>query len=87
VIIFLDVAGFLIGIALGSGVDGEESIIEGVRGDEVEVEEPEDEGLEGSKAGTGTSRRLRLTECDRGEELCIKRGEGGGRYMIASCKP
>lgn len=53
--------------------------------DDDEEDDEEDEGLEGSSAGT--SRWWRPIDCDRGEIWCVKRGEGGGRYMMASSRP
>jgi hypothetical protein len=76
VINFLDGAGFLIGIEgcdcpFRSGVGGDESIVDGVwgeLGDDDNEEEWEEEGLEGSKAGTlGTLRWVVLVECERVE--------------------
>lgn len=77
VVNFLGRTAFFIGIEgcncpFRSCVGGEQSIVEGVWGkdeDGDEIEESEDEGLEGSNAGT--SGWWRLEECDLGEWWCV----------------
>ena len=82
-------ADLVIGSPFRAGLGGDASIVHGVYGeeddDDDEDEEWGDKGLEGSSSGT--SRWLRPIECDRGELWCVKRGAGGGRYMIASSRP
>jgi len=70
---------------LGGGVG--DSIVEGVRGDDDDVDDDDvdERGDEGSSSGT--SRWLRLIECERGELWCTKRRAVGGRYMMASSRP